>query len=154
MKFYTNRHKYYCGIDLHAKSMYVCIVDGDGKVLLHRNMRACPETLLSAITPYREDVAIAVECMFCWHWIADLCAREGITFVLGHALYMKAIHGAKAKNDRIDSEKIAQLLKGGLLPKAYVYPREMRGARDVVRRRMFLVHKRAASITPEVKKTS
>ena len=47
----------------------------------------------------------------------------GIDFVLGHALYMKAIHGGKAKNDRIDSLKIATLLRGGMFPMAYVYPR-------------------------------
>ena len=74
------------------------------------------------------NLAVAVECMFTWYWIADLCQKEGIPFVLGHALYMKAIHGGKAKNDKIDSQKIAALLKGGLIfPVAYVYPREMRG---------------------------
>jgi hypothetical protein len=59
---------------------------------------------------------------FSWYWIADLCEDHGIDFVLGHALYMKAIHGGKAKNDRIDSLKIATLLRGGLFPLAYVYP--------------------------------
>ena len=60
--------------------------------------------------------------MFTWYWLADLCAREDIPFVLGHALYMKAIHGGKTKNDKIDSHKIAVLLRGGMLPLAYVYP--------------------------------
>jgi transposase len=70
--------------------------------------------------------------MFCWYWIADLCAKEGIKFVLGHALYMKAIHGGKAKNDRIDAKKIAVLLRGGMIPIAYVYPHEMRSTRDLL----------------------
>ena len=61
--------------------------------------------------------------------LADLCAAEDITFVLGHALAMKAIHGGKAKNDKIDSQKIAALLRGGLLPQAYVYPAAMRSTR-------------------------
>ena len=86
---------------------------------------------------------MAVECMFTWYWLADLCAQEGIAFVLGHALYMKAIHGAKAKNDRIDSQKIAGLLRGGLLPQAYVYPAPMRATRDLLRRRTHLMRKRA-----------
>jgi hypothetical protein len=60
--------------------------------------------------------------MFTWYWLADLCAREALVFVLGHALYMRAIHGGKAKNDRIDAHKIAGLLRGGMLPQAYVYP--------------------------------
>jgi hypothetical protein len=93
MKFYTAQHQFYCGIDLHARSMYVCIVDQSGKILLHRNYRADPDSLLRAIVPYREDLVAAVECVFTWYWIADLCSREGIAFVLGHALYMKAIHG-------------------------------------------------------------
>jgi transposase len=62
--------------------------------------------------------------------------------VLGHALVMKAIHGGKAKNDRIDSHKIAVLLRGGMLPQAYVYPAEMRATRDLLRRRLHLVRKR------------
>jgi transposase len=63
--------------------------------------------------------------------------------VLGHALYMKAIHGGKAKNDKIDAHKIALLLRGGMMPQAYVYPAEMRATRDLLRRRMHLMHKRA-----------
>lgn len=143
MKFYNEQHEYYCGIDLHAKTMYVCIVDKVGKVLCHKNVPANKEALLRVIAPYRENLAIAVECMFCWYWLADVCAAEGITFVLGHALYMKAIHGGKAANDRIDSEKIAMLLKSGMLPKAFVYPAQQRGARDLMRRRLFFVHRRS-----------
>ena len=81
--------------------------------------------------------------MFAWYWVADLCAAEGIPFVLGHALYMKAIHGGKAKNDRIDAHKIAALLRGGMIPEAYVYPREMRATRDLLRRRLHFVRKQA-----------
>ena len=80
--------------------------------------------------------------MFTWYWLADLCAAEDIPFVLGHALAMKAIHGGKAKNDRIDSQKIAALLRGGLVPQAYVYPAAMRSTRDLLRRRLHLVRKR------------
>jgi transposase len=66
-----------------------------------------------------------------------------IPFVLGHALYMKAIHGGKAKNDKIDAHKIAVLLRGGMLPMAYVYPPQMRATRDLLRRRMHLMRKRS-----------
>jgi hypothetical protein len=64
-------------------------------------------------------------------WLADLCAREGIPCVLGHALDMKAIHGGKANNDTIDAHKIAVLLRRGMLPQAYVYPPAMRATRDL-----------------------
>src|SRR5262249_11259466 len=101
MRFYTKQHRCYCGIDLHARRMYICILDANGQILVHRNGPATPEHLLNVIAPYREDLVVAVECIFTWYWVADLCAREGLAFVLGHALYMKAIHGGKAKNDRI-----------------------------------------------------
>jgi len=143
MRFYTQQHPFYCGIDLHARTMYLCILDQAGERLLHRNMPATPEALLKAIAPYRGQIVLAAECMFTWYWLADLCAEHGIPFVLGHALYMKAIHGGKAKNDKIDAQKIAVLLRGGMLPQAYVYPAEMRATRDLLRRRMHLTRKRA-----------
>jgi transposase len=143
MNFYTGQHKHYCGIDLHAKAMYVCILDQSGTKLVHKNLPTTPEAFLRIIAPYREDVVVAVECIFTWYWLADLCQKEKIAFVLGHALYMKAIHGGKAKNDKIDAHKIAVLLRGGMIPQAYVYPAEMRATRDLLRRRCHLVHKRA-----------
>src|SRR5918994_416179 len=143
MRFYTQQTQFYCGIDLHARTMYVCILNHDGEIVVHRNLPTRPEALLKTIAPYRENIVIAVECIFTWYWLADLCAREGLPFVLGHALYMKAIHGGKAKNDKIDAHKIAVLLRGGMLPQAYVYPAEMRATRDLLRRRCHLVRKRA-----------
>jgi hypothetical protein len=127
--------------------MYVCILDSSGEILVHRNGPASPEHFLAVIRPYREDVVVSVECMFTWYWLADLCSREGIPFVLGHALYMKAIHGGKAKNDKIDAHKIAALLRGGLIPMAYAYPAEMRATRDLLRRRCHLMQKRAELLT-------
>ncbi len=123
--------------------MYLCILDQAGETLLHRNMQATPEALLKAIAPYRGQIVLAAACMFTWYWLADLCAEHEIPFVLGHALSMKAIHGGKAKNDKIDAQKIAVLLRGGMLPQAYVSPAEMRATRDLLRRRMHLTRKRA-----------
>ena len=60
MRFYTNQHPFYCGIDLHARSMYVCIVNHDGEILLHRNMKAAPEPFLKAVAPYRDRLVVAV----------------------------------------------------------------------------------------------
>jgi hypothetical protein len=98
---------------------------------------------MKAIKPYFDSLVIAVECMFSWYWVAGFCDDNNITFILGHALYMKAIHGGKAKNDKIDSHKIAKLVIGGLFPMAFVYPRDMRSTRDLLRRRMHLMRKRA-----------
>jgi transposase len=147
MQFYTKQHQTYCGIDLHARTMYVCILNQAGEILVHQHMKASPDTLLRTVAPYRDDIVVAVECIFTWYWLADLCAQEGIPFVLGHALDMKAIHGGKAKNDKIDAQKIAVLLRGGMLPQAYVYPADMRATRDLLRRRMHFMRKRAELLT-------
>ncbi|HEY3391141.1 MAG TPA: IS110 family transposase [Lacipirellulaceae bacterium] len=147
MRFYKGQHAFYCGVDLHAKTMHVCLVNQAGEVLVHRNLPTRPDRFLSAIAPYSsQDLVVGVECMFTWYWLADLCAEHNLPFVLGHALYMKAIHGGKTKNDRVDSEKIAMLLRGGMLPEAYAYPHKMRATRDLLRRRMYLVHHRAEAL--------
>ncbi|MCP4722312.1 MAG: IS110 family transposase [Desulfobacteraceae bacterium] len=143
MRFYTKQHKYSCGIDLHTKKMYVCVLDEVGDTILHKNIRTDRDVFLQLLEPFREDVVVGVECMFTWYWVADLCALEDIPFVLGHALYMKAIHGGKAKNDKIDSRKIAFLIRSGMFPQAYVYPAKMRATRDLLRRRNHLKRKRA-----------
>src|SRR5918998_169753 len=148
MNFYTQQHKFYCGIDLHARTLYVCILNQAWETVLHRNMKTDPALFLKVIASYREDLVVAVECIFTWYWLADLCVQQGLPFVLGHALYMKAIYGGKAKNDKIDAPKIALLLRGGMMPQAYVYPAEMRATRDLLRRRMHLMHKRAELLSP------
>jgi hypothetical protein len=147
MRFYTKQHPFSCGIDLHARTLYVCILRQDGERVLHRNMPAGPAPFLKAIAPYREDLVVCVACIFTWYWLADLGAREGIAFVLGHAWSMKAIHGGKANNDTSDAQKIAVLLRGGVLPQAYVYPADMRATRALLRRRIHLGRKRAELLT-------
>jgi hypothetical protein len=106
--------------------MYLCILDQDGAVVLHKEVPAESGAFLEAIAPFRDGLVVACECLFCWYWLADLCQAQNIAFVVGHALYMKAIHGGKAKDDKIDSKKIAQLLRGGNLPMAYAYPKGLR----------------------------
>jgi transposase len=146
MRYYNQQHRFYCGVDLHARTLAVCILDQAGSVVFEGNLAASPAAFLQAIAPFRDDLVVACECMFAWYWLADLCAAEKFPFALGHALYMKAIHGGKTKNDRLDAHKIAVLLRGGMIPQAYVYPKGMRETRDLLRRRMFLVHKRAEAI--------
>jgi len=139
MNFYNNTHPYFCGIDLHARTLYVCIIDQLGEVCVHKEIPAEPSKLKGLLDPYTGNIVVGVECMHCWYWVSDFCADLSIDFILGHALYMKAIHGGKAKNDRIDSFKIANLIRGGNFPLAYVYPKEMRATRDLLRRRMKIV---------------
>ena len=84
--------------------------------------------------------------MFAWYWLADLCEDEKIPFALGHALAMKHIHQGKSKSDKIDAGKLAAMLRGGLFPLAYAYPRAKRQTRDLLRRRSFFVRQRAQLI--------
>ena len=73
MHFYEKHHQFYCGVDLHARSMYLCTQDEHGTVLFHRKMPTNREAFEIAVTKYREDLVVAVECVFCWYWIAT-CA--------------------------------------------------------------------------------
>ena len=104
MRFYQGQHGFYCGIDLHARTMHVCVVDAEGQTREHENLPCDAGRLLKLLAPYREQVVVSCEYRFAWYWLADWCRAEGIAFVLGHSLYMKAIHGGKTKSDKIDSE--------------------------------------------------
>jgi transposase len=135
--------RFYAGVDLHARALFLVILDGDGKVVFARNLAANPDSFLRAVAPFRDGLLVACESMHCWYWLADCCRDEKIAFVLGHAWAMKAVHGCKTKCDRKDAEAIARLLKGGNFPPAYAYPRERRGLRDLLRSRLRLVRQRA-----------
>jgi transposase len=144
MKYYTSTTEFNCGIDLHARQMYVCLMDRDGKILVHTNIRNNDFAyFLKLAAPYRHDLTVCAECMFGWYWLADACHAAGLKFVLAHALYLRAIHGGKNKNDRIDSEKLAQLLRANLIPPAYVYPAALRPLRALLRQRTYFVWQRA-----------
>jgi transposase len=146
-RFDTNPHQFDGGSDLHARSMSVCILSHDGETLLHWNMNAAPEPFLTAVAPSRAGLVVAVECLCTWSWLADLCAEQEIPVVLGHARSMQAIHGGKATHDTIDSQQIAALLRGGMRPKADVYPAERRGTRALLRRRTPLMRNRSARLS-------
>lgn len=144
MKYYTTTTEFNCGIDLHARQMYVCVMDRQGKILVHTNIKGNDfGYFLKRVEPYRHDLTVVCECTFNWYWLADACEAAGIKFVLAHALYAAHIHGGKNKNDRIDSEKLAHLLRTNLIPVAYVYPSGKRPVRALLRQRMGFVWKRS-----------
>jgi transposase len=144
MNLYQTKTKFNCGIDLHGRNMYACVMDSKGKVLIHHNIKRNDfDYFLRLVDSYRSDLTVACESTFNWYWLADACKDNGINFVLGHALYMKAIHGTKTKNDRVDSKKIAHLLRSNMLPEAYCCSVEKRPIRDLLRRRIYFVRQRA-----------
>src|SRR5688572_10645315 len=97
---YNRPHRFYCGVDLHARTLFTHVLDHKGKTVFEQDLPADPAAFLKAIKPYRKDVVVGCECMFAWYWLADLCEAEGISFALGHALGMRLIHGDKTKTDR------------------------------------------------------
>jgi len=146
MNLYQTQHPFYCGIDLHANKMYACVVDSDGNKRLHHNFHTQDtHSFLESLAPFCDkpnDFVVGCESTFNWYWLCDLCEGNGIPFVLGHALYLKAIHGAKVKNDKIDSEKLAYLLRGGNFAVGYAYPKPWRATRNLLRRRTHYVRRR------------
>ena len=67
MRFYNQQHRFYCGVDLHARTLAVCVLDADGQVVARANVAAVPAAVLDALAPFREDLAVACECMFAWY---------------------------------------------------------------------------------------
>jgi hypothetical protein len=97
MRFYQQQHPYYCGVNLHARTMHVCVIDVAGVTREHVNMQCDAGRLLKLVEPHRERLVVSCECLFAWYWLADLCREQKVAFVLGHALYMKSLDGGKGK---------------------------------------------------------
>ena len=144
MKYYTSTTEFNCGVDLHSRGMYMCLMDRAGKALVHTDIDGNDfEVFLRKAAPYRHDLTVTCECTFNWYWFADACEAAGLKFVLAHALYLHSIHGGKHKNDKEDAKELADILRTNRLPPAYVYPRQRRPIRAVLRRRMHFVWLRA-----------
>ncbi|MFH2137400.1 MAG: IS110 family transposase [Candidatus Omnitrophota bacterium] len=147
MRFYKPYSKFYCGIDVHSRIIYLCIIGADKKVIVHRKLKNLEtDKLLAILKPYRKNIVVVCESTFAWYWLSDFCTEHGFEFILGHPYYMKAISGSKVKNDKIDSEKIARLTQSGMFPLAYACSKEKRSLRDLLRRRLYFVEIRAKLI--------
>jgi transposase len=143
MRYAQINSKYVCGIDLHARNIYACVMDEKGEILFHRNMRTDFDQFKKKMIPFLSDMTVGVESTYMYYWLADACREKNIPFFLGHAYYMKTIHGGKTKTDRLDCRKIADLMRTNYYPLAYDYPKDMRATRDLLRRRHRLSRLRA-----------
>ena len=148
MKFYTRQHQHYCGIDLHARQMYLCILDAAGKVCFSRNLECSPEAFLAAVRPFRDDLVVAVECMFAWvtGWPMCVSARASPS-CSGTPCTWGRSTGARPRTTRSTPTRSPGWCAAGMLAQAYVYPPQMRATRDLLRRRCHLVNRRAELIT-------
>jgi transposase len=143
MRYAQINSKYVCGIDIHARNMYACVMNEKGEILFHRNMRTDFDQFKKKMIPFLSDMTVGVESTYMYYWLADACREKNIPFFLGHAYYMKTIHGGKTKTDRLDCRKIADLMRTNYYPLAYDYPKDMRATRDLLRRRHRLSRLRA-----------
>ena len=144
MKYYTTTTEFNCGIDLHTRQMYVCVMDRAGNVLVHRNIRNNDfKFFLKLVEPYKDELTVTCESCFVCFWLADACEDAGIKFVLAHAYYVKSIAANKHKNDKEDARELAECLRSNRIPPAYVCPRDLRPVRKLLRRRNKYVKNRA-----------
>jgi transposase len=130
----------YAGIDLHATNSVVVVLDEDDRVLYQK--RLCNELalILTVLEPYRSTLhGIAVESTYNWYWLVDGLMDAGYTVHLAHAPALPQYSGLKHANDRHDARWLAHLLRLGLLPTGYIYPKAARALRDLLRKRSQLV---------------
>jgi hypothetical protein len=107
-------------VDLHARSLFLCVLGRGGQERLAHNLTAAPRSFLKAVAPFRDGLVVGCECTHCWCWLADAGREASIAFALGHAWAMRDVHSQKTRCDRHDAQAIARLLRGGNFPLASV----------------------------------
>lgn len=135
----------YVGIDLHSSNCFIGIINSKAERVMSRRVVNDKEKILMAILPYCERVkGIAVESTYNWYWLVDALMDANYKVHLGNPAAFQQYKGLKYVNDKHDAFWLAQMLALGLLPEGYIYPKEERGLRDLLRRRMQLVRHRTA----------
>jgi transposase len=137
----------YCGIDLHSRDSWLAILNEELEVVGETKVGNDLETILRVLEPHREALeGVAVESTFNWYWLVDGLMDAGHRVHLTNTWAVKQYEGLKYTDDRHDARWLAHLLALGILPEGYIYPKEERSARDLMRRRAFLVRKRTSFI--------
>ncbi len=137
----------YAGFDLHSSNNYLAIIDEEGKRIWSRKLPNDPERIVVALSPHAERIAgIAVESTYNWYWLVDMLMEEGYTVHLANPSAIKKYEGLKHADDWHDAFWLAEMLRLGILPEGYIYPKEQRGVRDLLRKRGHLVRLRTSLI--------
>lgn len=130
----------YCGIDLHSNNHVVVVIDEEDRRIVEKRVTNSLDRTLALLAPYREELAgIAVESTFNWYWLVDGLMEQGFVLHLVNTAAVKQYEGLKHTEDRFDAFHLAHLLRLGILPTGYIYPKERRAVRDLMRRRAGLV---------------
>lgn len=131
----------YAAIDLHSTNSFLTVIDQDDNALIERRFPNDLGPLLDALEPYRGSLqGIAVESTYNWYWLVDGLQDAGYRVHLVNTAAVIQYEGLKHGNDRSDARWLARLLRLGVLPEGFIYPRERRATRDLLRRRSLLVH--------------
>jgi len=137
----------YCGIDLHSNNSVVVVSDEDDRIALQKRLSNDLGQIRAALEPHRQELAgVVIESTYNWYWLVDGLMDARYRVDLAHPSAIKKYEGLKYSGDFADAGYLAHLLRLGLLAEGYIYPREERGARDLARKRMQLVHCRTAQI--------
>lgn len=129
------------GVDLHKRMSQIAVLRANGELTQHRleNDRALVQRFFEEVpAPAR----VAIEASGTWWWLVDLLEQLGHEPVLSHPKQIRAIAAARLKNDRVDAERLVQLLRGDLLPTVWIPPTAVREARELIRHRVSLVRER------------
>ena len=141
------QNQLYCGSDLHGNNVFLSLCDQQGQRVMERRVKANLESVTKALEPFRDRIqSIAVESTFNWYWFVDGLNDQGMDVRLANPAGMEQYSGLKASNDATDAAWIAEQLRLGILPEGYIYPKETRPIRDLLRRRMFIVQQRMQAI--------
>jgi len=139
--------KLYGGIDLHSNNSFMTLTDGEDRVVFEGRMPNDLGVILQALKPFRRKVAgIVVESTYNWYWLVDGLMEAGYKMHLANTAAIEQYKGLKHTDDRSDARWLAHLLRLGILPEGYIYPRDERGVRDLLRKRMNLVRQRTSNI--------
>jgi transposase len=138
--------QYHLGIDLHRKTSYWTLMDGERKVLYKKNLPTTKEGITQGVAEMGIAPALveaAIEPVSQWGWYGDALEQKGIKVHLVDVYKTKLIAGTKLKNDKVDALALAELLRSDFLPTAYRAPEKTRDMREFMRHRAFLVRLRA-----------
>jgi len=138
----------HCAVDLHGENGYYGIVDETGKRLFSRRLPNSLETVLEALEPFREQFedGVVVESTFNWYWLVDGLNENGYRARLANPAAMEQYNGLKNTDDQTDAFFLTEMSRLGILPEGFIYPKEERPVRDLLRRRLLLVRQRTAHV--------
>jgi transposase len=137
----------YGGIDLHANNSVVVLLNEQDQVIYHRRLANHLPTILEPLAPYQADITgVVVESTYNWYWLVDGLMEAGYRVHLANPAAIQQYNGLKYTNDHSDARWLAHLLRLGILPEGYIYPKAERAVRDVLRKRAHLRRQHTAQV--------